>query len=175
MKRITLFLWFAVGAVLAGCATSHTQQNTAANNRPVRMQLTVDLPASMFTIYDQEIAEAFAYRVASILHEQGFRGRIKYIDDGNFVPNAPVLAVNLQEWRVDRIGNVDCTFTAAIRGPRGEQRLGIFSGTAIMIWPRRDWYARAEGFEDAARQAITELADRLEQSGVLEPVGGATT
>jgi hypothetical protein len=150
-----------------GCAT--TRRNTAEDQRPARLQITVGVPPSMSVLRSEEIAEAFGYRVAAYLHEQGFRGRIRYVDPWE-TPNAerPVLAVELREWRVDRSGFVDCTFTAELASAGSRRNLGVFHGTSIMTWPRRDWYARAEGFEEAARDAITNLATRLEQTGMLD-------
>ena len=37
-----------------------------------------------------------------------------------------------------------------------------------MTRSRRDWFARTEGFEDAARDAVTNLAARLQQTGLLD-------
>jgi hypothetical protein len=154
-------------ANFAGCAT--TGRNTAADDRPARLQVTVGVPPTMSMLYREEIAEAFGYRVSAYLHEQGFRGRIRYIDEWETPnPERPVLAVELQEWRVDRAGFVDCTFTASLATMGARQNLGVFHGTSFMTWPRRDWYARAEGFEEAARDAVTNLAARLEQTGMLD-------
>jgi len=167
MKTACLLLLLIATGLISGCAT--TGQNVAENGRPVRLQLAVGVPPSMSILYEEEVADAFAYRVSSILHEQGFRGRIHYVDRWN-KPDAgiPVLAVELREWRVDRAGFVDCTFTANLQSPDGRQSLGLFTGTSMMTWQRRDWFARAEGFEDAARDAITNLASRMERTGYLD-------
>lgn len=150
--------------LVSGCATQ--RQNT--DTRPVRLQVVVSMPASMSLLRDDYVSEAFNYRVASYLHEQGFRGRIHSVYPGDDpLPNIPTLEINLMEWRVDRGGFVDCTFTAELVNHTTRRRLGIFHGTSMMTWPRRDWYMRAEGFEDAAREAIVNLAGRLEQSGLL--------
>jgi len=170
MKTLSFQVAAALGlaSIVAGCGV--TRQQTAQDTRPPRLQVTVNVPPTMSILHDEEIAEAFAYRVASILHEEGFRGRIGIVDGDPLFPNVPVLAINLLEWRVDRIGNVDCTFGAELQSPRGNHRLGMFSGTAMMTWSRRDWFARARDFEDAARDAIENLATRLEQTGMIEPV-----
>lgn len=167
MKTLRLLWLLAALGLIAGCAA--TRQNVSENGRPVRLQLTVGVPPSMSILYEEEVADAFAYRVSSILHEQGFRGRIHYVDRWS-KPDAaiPVLAVELREWRVDRAGFVDCTFTANLQSPDGQKSLGLFTGTSLMTWRRRDWFSRAEGFDDAARDAITNLAARLEETGYLD-------
>ena len=170
MKPIPFVTFIVSAIVLSGCAT--TAGNTAADDRPARLQLVISVPASMSVLHNEEVAEAFGYRVAAFLHEQGFRGRIRYVDQWDTpTADAPVLNVALQEWRVDRAGFVDCTFTAELVTAGGRHNLGMFHGTSIMMWPRRDWYARAESFEEAARDAVTNLASRLEQTGMLDRPG----
>ncbi len=167
MKRIAALAAFLLAALLSGCANT-AQQTAAANGRPPRLQVTVGVPPSMSIIHNDQVAEAFGYRVASYLHEFGFRGRVHTVYPGEDpLPGVPTLAVELMEWRVDRSGFVDCTFTAELVTTDTRRRLGIFHGTSIMMWPRRDWYARAEGFEESARDAITMLASRLEETGLL--------
>jgi hypothetical protein len=170
-KLIPILSSVLLGTALFGCASTSTptRENTAGNGRPARLQLVVTVPPGMSIIRDDEIAEAFAYRVSSILHEQGFRGRIKYVFEGEKAdPTVPILDIGLREWRVDRTGSVDCTFTASLNTPRGSQNLGIFTGTTLMTWSRPDWFARAEGFEDAARDAISDLAPKIQRSGLIE-------
>lgn len=168
MKTLAILIALTlVGVVFSGCA--NIRQNTAQNGRPVRLQIVVDIPTGMDALRDDEVAEAFGYRVASSLHEQGFRGRLEYVEwSDDLRPNVPVLAISLREWRVDRIGNVDCTFTAELRTPSGRHHLGLFTGSSIMYWARRDWYARAQGFEDAAVDALSNLAARIEKTGELD-------
>jgi hypothetical protein len=173
MKRIKALTVLVASTLLyTGCA--NTGRNSAVDDRPARLQVAVNVPPTMSILYNEEVAEAFGYRVASFLHEQGFRGRIRYLDPWDSpAAEAPVLNVSLQEWRVDRAGFVDCTFTAVLESGGARQNLGIFTGTSIMMWPRRDWYARAESFEDAARDAMSNLGARIEQTGMLDRVGGA--
>lgn len=122
----------------------------------------------MNLLRDDYVAEAFAYRVSSALHEQGLRGRIRYVDFPDDVkPEVPTLEIMLQEWRVDRIGNVDCTFSAQLKTPSGTRNLGFFSGTSMMLWSRRDWFARRDGFEEAARDALGNLGAKMLNTGLL--------
>ena len=154
-------------ALVAGAATDKTPAS-----RPIRMQITVSVPPSMNMIRDDDVADAFAYRVAAALHEQGFTGGINYVRAGEDTrTDVPVLAINLVEWRVDRVGNVDCTFTASVAGPRGNKDLGLFTGMSMMMWPRHDVFARAEGFDDAARSALGDLAKRIEETQLIPSAG----
>jgi hypothetical protein len=167
MKTLTFLSLAAAACMLVGCG-SVSRQSSTESGRPVRLQVSVDLPAGMNMLRDEEIAEAFAYRVATALHEQGFRGRIQYVSDADRpLADVPLLEVSLREWRVDRMGNVDCTFTARLNTASGRQNLGLFTGTSMMTWRRHDWLARADGFEEAAGDALSNLASRLDKTGML--------
>jgi hypothetical protein len=174
MKTVLLPVTLLVAAlVFAGCAATPTRQSTLStmesSRPPPRLQLTLSLPPTMSIIREEEISDAFAYRVSSSLHENGFRGRIRYVEFGDTPrPDVPVLAIHLYEWRVDRMGSVDCTFAATLQTQNGNRNLGIFHGTSFMMWPRHDWFARAQGFEEAAQDAVSALASRLEETGMLD-------
>ena len=116
LKRI-LVLGVSCAALVASAAPDY-----AKAPRPVRMLVTVSVPPSMNMIRDDDVADAFAYRVAAALHEQGFSGGINYVRAGDETKtDVPALEINLVEWRVDRMGNVDCTFTASLSGPLGKK------------------------------------------------------
>jgi hypothetical protein len=154
--------------LLTSCTTASSSRYGRGNDRPVRLQIVVEVPPTMNILREEEVEDAFAYRVITALREQGMRGRIRYIEWGDRPdPAVPSLAIYLHEWRVDRLGSVDCTFNATLNTPNGTRNLGLFSGTSLMMWSRRDWFARAEGFESAARDALGNLGQRILQSGLL--------
>lgn len=169
MKTLSSVILALLGAcVLTSCASTGPSPSARQNDRPVRLQIVVDVPPTMNILREEEVEDAFAYRVISALREQGLRGRIRYIEWGEQPdPTVPSLAIFLHEWRVDRVGSVDCTFNATLQTPNGKRNLGLFSGTSLMMWSRRDWFARSEGFESAARDALSNLAPRILQSGLM--------
>ena len=173
LSSLLLGSTLATGAVfLSGCTTPETEAARAAiRAQPVRLQVVVIVPASMNMIRDDDAAEAFGDTVRSSLHENGFKGRIRLIDDGqNPAAGIPVLEINLTEWRVDPLGNVTCTFGATLRTPQGSKGLGLFTGGSLMTWLRRDWIARSDSFQDAAHDAVSNLADKIQQTGLLPKV-----
>lgn len=126
----------------------------------------------MNLLRQEDVSDAFAYRVAAALREQGLRGPIRYVDRGDPVdPQVPTLAIMLREWRVDRLGNVDCVFTANLETPGGARNLGAFNGTAMMRWSRPSWYDRQQDFEDAAQDALSNLGRRIMDTGLLPDIG----
>ncbi len=153
---------FATAGLFAQESAPQQQQ------RAIGLQVTASLPASANVIRDADIAEAFGYMMCTKLHEQGYRGRIAYVDDVKQVaPNLPHLALNLMEWRVDPLGNVDCTFNATLTTARGTKSLGIFTGTSLIAWPFGSWSARDAAFERAAASAVTDLLKKMRESNLL--------
>ena len=165
MKLAVIIGLVSVGAFLTGCASVPAQKDPL---HPVRLQVSVTVPPTMNLWRSDEIAEAFGYRVCSQLHEEGIGGRLKYVESYDDVDaTIPTLSINLIEWRVNRVGNVDCTFGAVLSGPLGKKDLGLFSGSSFMLWPRHDIFARSDSFEDAAHSAMEELSKRIEASGLV--------
>ncbi|HWA08660.1 MAG TPA: hypothetical protein VG838_04250 [Opitutaceae bacterium] len=156
----------------SGC-TSATNPTTAAAHaawaaQPVRLQVAIIVPVSMNSIRDDDVVDTFGQNVRTALHQHGFKGRIKLLDESQRSdPSLPLLEVNLTEWRVDISGNVACTFGATLKTPSGEKGLGLFTGNSLLAWGRHDWTARADSFQDAAHDALDNLADRIEQTGLL--------
>ncbi len=174
MKTIRLFTFFAVcfaGLVAFTGAAHAIDKSVEKTPRPIRLQVQVSLPFNMNILRNDDIAEAFAHRVVTALHEQGFKGRIKFVEPGETPDDSlPALDIAIFEWRVNRTGSTDCTFSASLKSPRGEKKLGMFSGTSMMTWLRRDWFARADSFEEAASDALNNLKTRIDATNLIEPL-----
>jgi hypothetical protein len=141
----------------------------SASQAPV-MQITVNLPASMRPLLSDDIAEVFAGHVADSLRQHGFTAQVHYVDPFDNPPaDQPLLAINLVEWQVDRSGNVNCTFSATLKTPKGRNDLGLFTGVGMGIIPRPDWFLLDDQFEDAARQALSDLYPRMVNTHLLSP------
>lgn len=165
MKTLLTLIALCIGCAALPLKAASKKEHA---DRPLRLQVTVNVPVSMNTIRDDDIADAFAYRVATALHEQGFKGRVKYVDSYETPQTeVPLLEINLVEWRVDRTGNVDCTFGASLSGPLGKKNLGLFSGTSLMLWPRHNVFARADGFDQAAKSALGDLEKKVSESELV--------
>jgi len=140
----------------------------AGKTQPIALQVCVTVPPSMRPWREDDLAEAFADRVATALHDQGFVGRIAYVSSFDQpVADRPLLTVNLIEWRMNHVGMVDCTYSARLSASQGQDDLGIFSGTGLMMFSRRDWFGRADQYEDAARDALNNLYKRIAATQLL--------
>jgi hypothetical protein len=172
---ILSFLLAAIAALLSPTAAANSPAppapvTRAEPSRPTVLQVTVDMPASMRPLISDEIARAFADRVADALRRQGCKAKIHYVaspDDAK--ADQPRLAIHLLEWRTDHVGYVNCTFAADLSSPQGKKDLGLFLGTAMMTFARHDWLARGEQFDDAAREALGDLYRRIAGTHLLPP------
>lgn len=163
----------ATTALLAAHGTSLADDERRAPER-VTLQVHVDVPPSWNTFLEDDVAEAFADRLHETFRREGYLGRVGYLhrlDDPQ--PNIPILEIRLTEWRIDRIGQALCTFTAKLRTPRGEKDLGRVTDTAI-FWPvnggRWSVHRRleaADALEDAAERALRGLYERIVKSDLL--------
>jgi hypothetical protein len=175
--KTTLLRLTAVALIAFVTSCAHSTRHTARNSdRPHQnytgptLLVEVDVPPTWRPFLDEDIAEAFAERLQEVFSQRGFQGRVKQIDNADKKQpreNLNILTLFLTEWRVDRAGFVQCTFTASIRTPAGEKNLGIFTATSIQWVAGRNRWALADAFDEAARNALNDLYDQLQRSNLL--------
>lgn len=173
-RPILSLLPLLVVFALYGCATGPGGSSSASAARPAQLQVQVITPtmAGMDPMWIDDVEDAFSERLATALHEQGFHGHINLLyDTDRPAPGIPLLRATLEEWRVDPVGNVTCTFTAQLKTAQGERSLGLFTGDSVMMWPEHDWFARADQFRSAASDAMTDLWKRMRKTGLMGDVG----
>ena len=128
----------------------------------------------MHPFLDDNVTNAIADNVLSEFRRDGYRGDFDYDfsapDRGR--NRVPRLEIDLIDWRITPTRAIECTFTASLVTSQGPQDLGIFGGTTFITGFVRDSFARADGFDDAARDAIDDLYRTLVEKNLLP---GATT
>jgi len=152
------------GALLAlsGCAT--TQQPEV----PGTLKVAVNVPPTWNILLDDRISEAFTDRVRDVFHNAGFDRpveEVRYPEDSEKLPY--LLTINLVEWRINRIGNIDCTFSASLRTPQGTRDLGLYTNTTMRWFGGIGRWGLARSFEEAAEGAIHDLCDKVVKSEML--------
>jgi len=165
--------FFAVFALItaAGCASVGQSNSAATPPPPVRLQIAIIVPVSMRILSDDDVIEAFGEGVRQALHEQGFKGHIKLLDDtDSLMPGIPELEIKLAKWKSDESGNASCTFRAVLSTPAGTKRLGLFTANAHLA--RAEWsdFVAEADIQDAARNALEKLADIMEGTGLITKV-----
>ena len=68
---------------------------------------------------------------------------------------------------MNRIGNIDCTLTAAVHTPEGEHQLGVFSNSLPRWFGGFGRWGLQQAFEDAAESVITDLCRKLARSELV--------
>ena len=163
MKNILRLSFFGVALLaFAGCAT--VQQPTS----PDTLGVLVNLPPSVSLMYADRISDVFTDEVRHVFHQAGFKRpveNIRYMDN----PDAPanLLTVNLHEWRFDRLGNIECTFTAQLETPRGTRNLGVYSGVSMSMTRSPGWWGMVDAFDEAAQGAIVDMVRAIAKSELL--------
>jgi len=135
---------------------------------PPTLKVEVTTPPSWNLLVSDDVATWFVDGVRSVLHRYGYDGEVeelRYPDDPRQFPHRVSLYVS--EWRMNRIGHIDCTLIASVHTPQGEKRLGIYTHS-LPRWLGgfgRDGLRRA--FEEAADQAILDLCRDLVRSELI--------
>ena len=148
-------------ALLAAC----TSTQRAADTRPADLQVQVNVPPTWRPIIDDDIAETFSYLLRAEFERSGYAGNIVYVHPGETpVESAPLLVVNLSEWRVNRTGEAECLFSADLRTPNaGERDLGFTTRMDMMGLMNRGGFGLARAYdyayalENAANMALRDL------------------
>lgn len=168
----TVLAAFAVLVVLAPAA-----DNKKPAPKPADLQVIVDVPPTWRPFLEDDIAEALFYRLREVFGRRGYKGDIAQLttfDAGT--KDAPILRLNLTEWRVDRTGNAQCTLTASLKTADREKHLGLASGTAL-FWPQGNRWSisrqmeTADALDDAAESAMRELYDAVARTGLVAGLG----
>lgn len=163
MKRI-LFLLSAL-YLLPLAATAATA--VPAEKMP-DLQLAVDVPILVDPLYEDDVIDIFESSLRTAFRRRGYEGRIENLN-WTETPrdNVPLLKVRLMRWQRTRTGGVECTFSAAIRPPGGEEQpLGLITQTDLGLGISSR-FTLAEAFRDSAETASEQLYRRIAELNVV--------
>jgi hypothetical protein len=157
----------ALATLLASAAFGAVDGRKAPDTGPTIL-VDVRVPIMWRPLLEDDIEKAFSERLELVFRDRGFTGRLRVIDDAERKQpraNLNILTLHLLEWRVDRLGSVQCRFTAVVRTATGEKELGTFAATSWLM-DRSRWSLRG-AMDDVARNALTDLYDKLLRSDLL--------
>jgi len=134
----------------------------AKSKAPLALQVQVNVPASWRPWLDDEVADSFTDRARDILRQRGVEGRIERLElSDSPVAEVPLLTINLVDWRVNHVGNIDCTFTASLQTPRGVRQFGLYTNTTMRWLTGPGRFGLSRSFEEAAEGAIRDLCNDI--------------
>lgn len=170
MKRLIMILsLLGAGAAAPGGAG----EPVAAQPEP-KLQVRVLLPPTGNPIHEDDVIDVFVGSVREAFRRQGYEGRLedlRFRDEP--VPELPLLTMRVVQWKRNRTGGIDCTFSAAVRPGGGEERsLGMFHALEMSMNVTTRWQL-GEAFRDAAEQAATDLWRRLAGLNVVPGITSA--
>lgn len=149
-----------LGAVLCGAmAPLHAATPMAGHTMNGVLQVDVNLPPSWLASLEGDyVSELFSDRVVVEFKRMGYEGKVNYVTEiDRRMPDDYRLELQLIEWRLNAVGNVDCSFTATLQTPGGERSLGVYTASALHSIAGRGRLWLGDSFEDAADMAIDNL------------------
>jgi hypothetical protein len=154
-------------------AADRNQSAKPAKAELPQLQLTVHVPAHWRPFLADDLADAFASRVADVFRRQGFTGEVEFVPAGESGRGVSVLAIRLINWRISRTDSAECTFTAAVLTDHREENLGLFDNTRLPWSSSMGHRGVAGALGDAADGALRELAGKLGRSASVPGFPGA--
>lgn len=167
MIRFVPTCLLALGA-LAYAVPSAPAAGSESKQEAMPLQVQVMVPPTWQAWIDDDVAEAFTDRVREVFRHRGFAGKVREItapDEPS--TDAPLLTINLIEWRVSHIGNIECTFTANLQTAKTTHQFGIYTNTEMRWLQGPGRFGLARSFENAAEGAIRQLADDIGKTELL--------
>jgi hypothetical protein len=160
---------FFVGVIVTAFVPLSRADASAQTAAPSTLQIRIDVPPTWRPFLEDDVAVGLFSRISDTFKRRGFKGDMVQLDRMDQAKaGLPVLQINLMEWRISRIGNVDCTFSATFQNGGKSENLGLFNGTS-MLWistPNHRWQIE-QGLDDSAQSAIKDLYAKLRDKKLL--------
>ena len=119
-------------------------------------------------MFEERVTEAFVSYIYDVFRRQGFKGEIEEVHwSEEPSPGCCLLTINMTEWRMNHIGNIDCTFTANLQTESKVRHLGVFTGMAFRWMSGPGRFGLADAFTDAAEDAIEHLFTALAETELV--------
>ena len=164
-------LIFLCGLTCAVQAPAASNPRSSAPAKPGTLQVQVNVPPSWQPMFEDRFTEAFVSNMVDVFRRQGYKGgivEVRWFEEPS--PGCCLLTINLTEWRMNHVGNIDCLFTANLQTDRATRHLGIFSGMAFRWMSGPGRFGLSDAFEDAAEDAIRQLYSALAKTELVPGV-----
>ena len=163
--------------VLAGLVTTGISARAVnASAAPGTLQVQVIVPPSWQPMFESKVADAFSTHLSDVFRRRGFAGKIQEVSDYSVPsPGCTLLTITLIDWRMNRIGDIDCTFAASLQNDHAVRQLGIFNGMAFRWMNPTGRFGLADTFGDAAEQAVRTLYDAVVKSHLVAELSPPNT
>ena len=167
LLTVAMVAALSVSVPRARAAEKETTTKPAKAEQP-QLQLTVDVPSHWRPFLSNDLAEAFASRLADVFRRSGYPGDIQFLDQDTPNPEVPVLAVRVINWRIGRTESAECSLTATFNQDGHQHALGAFEHTSLAWHNHSSRLGRADALGDVADAALRDLSAKLDQAGLLQ-------
>lgn len=124
--------------------------------------------------FQEQVERYLAVRVRRQFRRDGYKGAVVRLGStSKSNPALPRLSITLMEWRLDPVGEINCTVSAALHMRGQVKNLGIATDSQFTWAPRFDRWAMSDAFKQAVDGAIGRLCRRVARTGLLS--GFSTT
>ena len=121
------------------------------------LQVRITGPNNLDPLQQDDSADALFVQLQDVFRRRGVEGKITQLDDNEKPVEAPVLTLNVIEWKPDRAGIVNLRFFAKVTETDGtEVDIGSITGTSVTLGVR----GSADAMERAATEAFRSLHER---------------
>lgn len=149
-----------------GIVAAPAKGSSAKPSERPKVKLQVSMPQSWNLAPGELLPDLIAESISDALRREGFTLPIvalRSVEDATKVPY--LLKVDVTEWGRTIDGDLRCTFTAILRTPAGERRIGAYANT---IWAPGVLYAHStSAYFPTRTEPIRALARDLENSELL--------
>lgn len=154
--------------VSLSAAAAPADKQPSPPSKPGTLQVQINIPPTWRPMFEDRVTEAFASYISDVFRRQGYKGDVTEVRSHEEPsPGCCLLTINLTEWRMNHIGNIDCTFTANVQTERANRHLGVFSGMSFRWMSGPGRFGLSDAFEDAASDAIRELYEALARTELV--------
>lgn len=154
--------------VSIAAAAAPADKQPSPPSKPGTLQVQINIPPTWRPMLEDQVTEAFASYIFEVFRREGYKGdmaEVRWYEEPS--SGCCLLTINLTEWRMNHIGNIDCTFTANVQTERASRHLGVFSGMSFRWMSGPGRFGLADAFEDAAEDAVRQLYDSLARTELV--------
>lgn len=132
------------------------------------LKVHVITPPTWHILLEDRVSQNLVDQLREIFYRKDFAWpveEVRYVENPAAVPH--LLTLDVIEWRLNWIGNIDCTLRATLQTPRGERPLGVFSNTVPRWIGGFGRWGLSRAFEDAAEGALEDLCAEIARTELL--------
>jgi len=166
LPRLSVRFALVVFAVSSAAWAGEPSQSDNVGTDVLNIQINV--PTTWLILGDDKMNEVLHDKMRQRLFQAGCRYAVNFLGLADNPADARyLLTIDLNEWRLDSMGNAHCSLTASLKTPKETHSFGNYSSSTTRWSSERPPFRLSSAFEDAAEDGIERLSADIAQSGLL--------